>query len=67
MTKLRALVGGLAVLVFLAFSAGCGLVSDQAKQQAREKIEDRGQQAQQEANKKVEAKRQEVRKRVETG
>jgi len=39
MTKLRALVGGLAVLVLLAFSAGCGLVSDQAKQQAREKIE----------------------------
>ena len=67
MTNVRGLVGVLAVLLLVGFAAGCGLVSDQAKQQAREKIEDRGQQARQEANKKVEAKRQEVRKRVETG
>jgi uncharacterized protein HemX len=66
-SKVRVLLGALAVLVLVALAAGCGLVSDQAKQQAREKIEDRGQQARQEANKKVEAKRQEVRKRVETG
>jgi uncharacterized protein HemX len=65
MTKVRALVGGLAVLVLLAFVAGCGLVSDQPKQEAKEKIEAKGQQAKQEAQKNVEAKKQEVTKRVD--
>src|SRR5215210_8677352 len=67
MTKGRALLGGLAVLVLLAFAAGCGLVSDPAKQEAKKKIEAKGQQARQEAKKKVEAKKQEVTKKVEAG
>jgi uncharacterized protein HemX len=60
MTKVRALLGGVAVLVLLAFAAGCGLVSDQAKQEAKNKIEAKGQQARQEATTRVEAKKQEV-------
>jgi len=52
MTKDRALVGVMAVLVLLAFAVGCGLVSDQDRQEAK---------------KKVEAKEQEVKKRVEAG
>src|SRR5215217_9791397 len=67
MTKIRALLVGLAVLVLLAFTAGCGLVSDQAKQGAKKKIEAKGQQAKQEAMKKVEAKKQEVKKKLEAG
>jgi hypothetical protein len=35
MTMVRALLGVLAVLVSLAFAAGCGLVSDQTKQEAK--------------------------------
>jgi ABC-type phosphate transport system substrate-binding protein len=56
MTKVRALVGVLAVLVSLAFAAGCGLVSDQTKQEAKKKVESKAQQAEQEAKKKIEAK-----------
>ncbi len=51
------MVGGLAVLVLLAFAAGCGLVSDQAKQEAKQeakqKVDAQGQQARQEAKKKA--------------
>jgi len=54
----------------VGFAAGCGLVSDQTKQEAK-KIEAKGQQAKQEAKKKVEAKgqqvKQEVKKKVEAG
>jgi gas vesicle protein len=60
MTKGRALLGGLALLVLLAFAAGCGLVSDQAKQEAKKKLEAKGQQARQEATTRVEVKKQEV-------
>jgi uncharacterized protein HemX len=46
MTKVRALLGVLAVLVLVAFAAGCGLVSDQgqARQEAKKKVEAKGQQ-----------------------
>jgi len=71
MTKVRALLVGLAVLVLLAFAAGCGLISDQARQEAKKKVEAKGQQARQEAKKKVEAKgqqaRRELKKKVEAG
>src|SRR5215211_6465805 len=60
LTKGRALLGGLALLVLLAFAAGCGLVSDQAKQEAKKKLEAKGQQARQEATTRVEVKKQEV-------
>ena len=51
LTKVRALLGVLAVLVLVAFVAGCGLISDQG-------------QARQGAKKKVEAKRQEAKKEL---
>jgi gas vesicle protein len=75
-TKVRALLGILAVLVLVAFVAGCGLVPDrgQVRQEAKKKIEAKKQQAKQEVKKeatdlqkKVNAKKQEVRKKVEAG
>jgi peptidoglycan hydrolase CwlO-like protein len=65
MTKVRGLLGGLAMLVLLASVAGCGLVSDQTKQAAKKKVEDKGQQVRQEAKKKVEAGQGDLKKRVE--
>src|SRR5215217_5949839 len=64
-TKVRALLGVLAVLLLVAFVAGCGLVPDQGqvRQQAKKKVKKEATDPQ----KKVEAKRQEVRKKVETG
>jgi uncharacterized protein HemX len=50
-TKDRALLGALAVLVLVAFVAGCGLVPDQG-------------QVRQEAKKKVEARKQQAKKEV---
>jgi Tfp pilus assembly protein FimT len=71
MTEVRVLLRVLGVLVLLGFAVGCGLVSDQTKQEAKNKIEAKGQQAKQEARKKVEAKgqqvKQEVKKKVEAG
>src|SRR5215217_1966298 len=71
-TKDRALLGALAVLVLVAFVAGCGLVPDQGqvRQEAKKKVEARKQQAKKEVTdlqKKVDAKRQEVRRKVEAG
>jgi len=75
-TKDRALLGVLAVLVLVAFVAGCGLVPDQGqvRQEAKKKVEARKQQAKKEVKKevtdlqkKVNAKEQEVRKKVEAG
>ena len=43
----------LAALVFLVLAVGCGLVSDQGRQEAKNKVEDKAQQAEQEAKKKV--------------
>src|SRR5215210_8795761 len=50
-TKVRALLGVLAVLVLVAFVAGCGLVPDQG-------------QARHEVKKKVEARKQQAKKEV---
>jgi F0F1-type ATP synthase membrane subunit b/b' len=71
MTEVSVLLGVLGVLLLLGFAAGCGLVSDQTKQEAKKKVEAKGQQAKQEAKKEVEAKgqqvKQEVKKKVEAG
>jgi spermidine/putrescine-binding protein len=65
MTKVRALLGGLAMLVLLAFVAGCGLVSDQARQEAKKKVEAKGQQVRQDLKKKVEAGQGGLKKKVD--
>src|SRR5215217_3515506 len=54
-TKDRALLGALAVLVLVAFVAGCGLVPDQGqvRQEAKKKVEARKQQAKKEVKKEV--------------
>ena len=71
MTEVRVVLGVLGVLLLVGFAAGCGLVPDQTKQEAKKKIEAKGQQAKQEAKKKVEAKgqqvKQELKKKVEAG
>jgi hypothetical protein len=71
MAKVRALLGVLAVMVLVVSAAGCGLVSDQTRQQVKEKVEAKGKQAEQVVKKKVEAKgqqvEQEVKNKVETG
>ena len=77
MTKDRALVGVVTALALLVLAVGCGLVSDQGRQEAK-KVEAKGQQARQKAKKKVEdlqkkvesrgqQARQEVKKKVEAG
>src|SRR5215212_3311692 len=69
-TKVRALLGVLAVMVLVVSPAGCGIVSDQTKQDAKKKVESKVKQAKQEAKKKGEAKGQQVEqkvKKVETG
>jgi uncharacterized protein YPO0396 len=65
MTKVRVLLGGLAMLVLLAFVAGCGLVSDQTKQEAKKKVEAKGQQVREDLKKKVEAGQGDLKKKVE--
>src|SRR5215207_7407284 len=71
MTKVRMLLGLLAVLVLVGSATGCGLVSDQTKQEAKKKVEAKAQQAKQETKKKIEAKgqqaKQEVKKKIEVG
>jgi hypothetical protein len=70
MTNVRGLVGVLAMLLLVGFAAGCGLVSDQTKQEAKKKVEAEGQQVKQEV-KKVEAEgqqaEQEVKKELQAG
>jgi hypothetical protein len=44
MMKVRVLVGVLAVIVLVVSAAGCGLVSDQTKQDVKKKVESKGQQ-----------------------
>ena len=39
MTKVRVLMGLPAVLVLVGSATGCGLVSDQTKQEAKKKVE----------------------------
>jgi hypothetical protein len=47
-TKVRTLVGVLAALVFLVLAVGCGLLSDQGRQEAKEKLDAKKQQVQKE-------------------
>ena len=68
MTKVRALQGVLAVLAVLVLAGsttGCGLVSDQTKQEAKKKVQPKSQQAKQEAKKKVESKARQAKKKIE--
>src|SRR5215218_8079842 len=65
MTKVRVLLGVLAVLVLVGSAAGCGLLSDQTKQEAKKKVESKGQQAEQEAKKKIEAGQEDLQKKVD--
>jgi uncharacterized membrane protein HdeD (DUF308 family) len=67
MRKVRVLLGVLAVLVLVGATTGCGLVSDQTKQEAKKKVEAKAQQAKQAAKQKLEAKGQEVKKKVQVG
>src|SRR5215218_4799514 len=39
MTEVRVLLGVLGVLLLVGFAAGCGLVSEQVKQEAKKKVE----------------------------
>src|SRR5215213_4389700 len=63
MTKVRALLGVVAVLVLVGSATGCGLVSDQTKQEAKKKIEAKGQQAKQEVKKKIEAGQEDLQQK----
>jgi uncharacterized protein HemX len=65
MRKVRVLLEVLAVLVFVGSATGCGLVSDQTKQDAKNKVESKAQQVKQEAKKKVEEKARQAKKKVE--
>ena len=51
-TKVRVLLGVLAMLVLVGSVTGCGLVSDQTKQQAKKKVESKAQQAKQEVRRR---------------
>ena len=61
MTKVRASVWVLAVLMITGSAAGCGQVSDRAQQEAEKKVENKGQQAREEAKEKLNAKQQEAK------
>jgi len=65
MTKVRVLLGVLAVLVLVGSATGCGLVSDQTKQEAKKKVESKAQQAKQEVKKKIEAGQEDLQKKVD--
>jgi hypothetical protein len=65
MTEVRVLLGVLGVLLLLGFAAGCGLVSDQTKQEAKKEVEAKGQQVKQEVKKKVEAGKEDLEKKVD--
>ena len=65
MTEVRVLLGVLGVLLLVGFAAGCGVVSDQTKQEAKRKVEAKGQQVKQEVKKKVEAGQEDLKKKVD--
>jgi phosphopantetheine adenylyltransferase len=58
------LLGVLAVIVLVASAVGCGIVSDQTKQEAKKKLEATVKQTKQDVKQKVEAKKQQVKKKV---
>ena len=59
----RALLMVPVVTVLLVSVAGCGIVPDQTKQEAKKKIEAKGKQAKQEVKQKVEAKKQQAKQK----
>jgi len=65
MTEVRVLLGVLGVLLLVGFAAGCGLVPDHTKQEAKKKVEAKGQQVKQEVKKKVEAGQEDLKKKVD--
>jgi TolA-binding protein len=65
MSKVRALVWVLAVLAIAGLAAGCGQISDRAQQEAKKKVENKGQQVQKEAKEKVEAGSKDLEKKVD--
>jgi gas vesicle protein len=65
MTKIRAFLGVLAVVLLVVSAAGCGTASDQTKQEAKNKFEDKATQAKQEVKQKTEDKKQQAKKKVE--
>ena len=65
MTEVRVLLGVLGMLLLLGFAAGCGLVSEQTKQEAKKKVQAKGQQVKQEVKKKVEAGQEDLKKKVD--
>ncbi len=67
MTKVRASVWVLAVLVIAGLAAGCGQISDRAQHEAEKKVENKGKQAQEEAKEKLNAKKQVAKKQLEAG
>jgi uncharacterized cupredoxin-like copper-binding protein len=64
MTKIRVLLGVLAVLLLVGSAVGCGQAADKSKQEAKKKVEGKAQQAKQEAKKKVQAKEQQAKKQA---
>ena len=64
MTKIRVLLGALAVLLLVGSAVGCGQAADKSKQEAKKKVEGKAQQAKQEAKKKVQAKEQQAKKQA---
>jgi len=63
-TKVRALLVVLAVIVLVVSAAGCGIVSNQTKQDARKKVEAKAKQAEQKVKQKVEAKGQQAKREI---
>lgn len=64
--KIRALLGVLAVMLLVVSAAGCGTFSDQARQEARQKVEDKKQQAEQKIKKKVQTGQEDLKKKVDS-
>jgi hypothetical protein len=62
MTNIGGLVGVLAVLLLVGFAAGCELVSDKIKQEAKKKVEAEGQQAEQLVKKELQAGQEDLKK-----
>ena len=67
LTNVRVLLGVMDVLVFVGTATGCELVSDQPKQEAKQKVEARKQQAKKQVKAKGEQAAQEVKEKLETG
>ena len=65
MTKVRVLLGVLAVVLVVGSAVGCGQAADKSKQEAKKKGEAKAQQAKNQAKEKANAKKQQGKKKVE--